>query len=199
MSEVIRDKKGDKKATPVVSRDAPNVALGDTITATARRLGVSVRTVQRRLDSGILRSIERDGRRFVLLDGDATQGDTTRQNVVSRDTTQRDSVTRHATPDDATRDTTQGDMGGRYVTQLERENAFLKAQIEEGNRNAAELRAALRKALEAQPRALPMGASEPAPTPQESPRMPPVETGGADSISPDFDEINNLIFKCFKE
>lgn len=50
------------------------------------------------------------------------------------------------------------DFAGRYVEQLERENAFLRAQIEEGNRNAAELRAALRESLKAQPRQL--GASQ---------------------------------------
>jgi len=43
----------------------------------------------------------------------------------------------------------------RAETERERElNRFLKSQIEEGNRNAAELRAALRKALEIAPRQL---------------------------------------------
>lgn len=46
------------------------------------------------------------------------------------------------------------DYAARYCEQLERENAFLRAQVEEGNRNAAELRAALREALKAQPRQL---------------------------------------------
>jgi hypothetical protein len=36
-------------------------------------------------------------------------------------------------------------------------NSFFRGQIEEGNRNSAELRAALRKALEAMPRALTTG------------------------------------------
>jgi excisionase family DNA binding protein len=68
------------------------------------------------------------------------------------------------------------DYAARYVAQIEKENAFLKLQIEEGNRNAAELRAALRKALEAQPRALTTGTTEAnaAPEPrQDVPKIAP--------------------------
>jgi hypothetical protein len=68
------------------------------------------------------------------------------------------------------------DFAARYVAQIEKENAFLKLQIEEGNRNAAELRAALRKALEAQPRALTTGTTEAnaAPEPrQDVPKIAP--------------------------
>jgi hypothetical protein len=46
-------------------------------------------------------------------------------------------------------------LAARYMAQLETENAFLRATVEEANRNAAELRAALREALKLQSRALP--------------------------------------------
>jgi hypothetical protein len=63
----------------------------------------------------------------------------------------------------------------REQLQRERElNAFFRLQIEEGNRNAAELRAALRKALEAMPKAITSGAAETAP-----------EATTATAISPD--------------
>jgi hypothetical protein len=63
---------------------------------------------------------------------------------------------------------TPPDFAARYIAQIEDENRFLKLQIEEGNRNAGELRAALRKALEAQPRQLTSGQE----SPTEAPRTP---------------------------
>lgn len=178
--------------------DVSRVASGVTITAAAQRLGVSVRTVQRRLDSGVLRSIERDGRRLVLLDSGTAQGDT-----------KRDTVTRHATENDATRDTAQDDMTTRYVAQIEAENRFLRLQVEEGNRNAAELRAALRKALDNAPKMITMGAAESAP---ERPKAPSngageqthVVVGNGAQNAPessdvvDFDEIEAMIYRAFK-
>lgn len=70
----------------------------------------------------------------------------------------------------------------RYVSQLETENAFLRAQIEEGNRNAAELRAALREALKAQPRQLEQG--------NAAPEMPleRLQTGAAPETPPNAQE-----------
>lgn len=131
-----------------------SVASGVTITAAAGVLGVTVRTVQRRLDSGILRSIMRDGRRLVLLDSGATDRAT-------ENATQRDTMTRHATPNVASRDTAPDDMATKYVAQIEAENRFLRLQIEEGNRNAAELRSALRKSLDNAPRQLTAGTPAP--------------------------------------
>lgn len=213
MSDTTRDKKraieGDTTRQNGVSRVAPNVAPGVTITAAALRLGVSVRTVQRRLDAGILRSIERDGRRLVLLDGDATEGDITRQNGVSRDTTQRDIVTRHATPNDATRDATGVTL---LIEQRDRDRAeiaFLRGLVEQRDRDAAELRAALRKALDSMPRALTEGtASAP-----ESPRAPkpapdvvlPVARSDGPEIAQERDEwpdleageMEDLIYRVF--
>jgi hypothetical protein len=46
-------------------------------------------------------------------------------------------------------------LAARYVAQLESENGFLRSQIEEANRNAAELRAALREAQKMHAKALP--------------------------------------------
>ena len=60
-----------------------------------------------------------------------------------------------ATVSDATQATLGADeIALRLIKQLESENAFLRAQVEEANRNAAELRAALREAQRIYARAL---------------------------------------------
>jgi hypothetical protein len=53
----------------------------------AEQLGVSVRTVQRRLRSGDLEFVERDGERFVVLPESATGDATARQNDATNDAT----------------------------------------------------------------------------------------------------------------
>ncbi len=116
-----RDSRGD------VSRDTA------TVTEAAKRLRVTVRTVQRRLDRGELNSIEADGKRLVVLPSEATAGATA----------------------DATGDTTAGDTGGAFMAHLVEENTFLRGLVEQRDRDAAELRAALRTALNAMPKALP--------------------------------------------
>lgn len=55
----------------------------------------------------------------------------------------------------------------RYMEQLERENAFLRAAVEQHQRSEAELRAALREALRAMPRQLPANTPETAPAAPE--------------------------------
>ncbi len=184
-----------------VSRVASNVASGVTITAASKQLGVTVRTVQRRLDSGVLRSIMRDGRRLVLLDSGATPS-----------ATQRDTLTRHATPNvasrDTSRDTAPGDMTTKYVAQIEAENRFLRGQIEEGNRNAAELRSALRKALDNAPKMLTNGTTTAPESPISGDNRGREGLGAAASNGTqdapenedevDFDEIESLIYRAFK-
>ena len=122
------------------------VALPDA----AKALGVSLRTVQRRLDRGDLGFIERDGRRFVLLEGDAIDRDT----GATSDATPAPSVARH----DTTRDTLSrqgGAIDREREAELKEEIRFLRGLVEQRDRDAAELRAALREALRAQPRQLP--------------------------------------------
>lgn len=127
------------------------VALPDA----ARALGVSLRTLQRRLDRGEIGFVERDGKRFALLDGAADGRDkprdsdaTARQVVVSRDTT-RDTSTRQT-----------ADVSSERVAELREEVRFLRGLVEQRDRDAAELRAALREALKAQPKQLTQGTHE---------------------------------------
>jgi hypothetical protein len=59
--------------------------------------------------------------------------------------------------DDSPDTSTNSDLATKYVAQLETENRFLRAAVEARDRDAAELRAALRKALEAMPKQLTSG------------------------------------------
>lgn len=65
----------------------------------------------------------------------------------------------------------------RAEVERERElSRFLKSQIEEGNRNAQELRAALREALKAQPRQLEQGNAAPLIAQDATPKPAPTNT-----------------------
>jgi hypothetical protein len=64
--------------TPMTRRDVTDdMTEGEivTITEAHERLGLSVRTVQRRLDRGELKAVERDGKRMVLLPSHEATGD----------------------------------------------------------------------------------------------------------------------------
>lgn len=120
----------------------------------AQILGISKRAVQSRCKRGLYRS-----RRVQTPQGEAWEIDAaTVEGTANHDPQTREPFTVKSREEGANF-TANGkpaapDFAGRYVEQLERENAFLRAQIEEGNRNAAEIRAALREALKAQPRQL---------------------------------------------
>jgi excisionase family DNA binding protein len=135
-------------STPDATNDATrrdNVTFEEA----ARLLGVSLRTVQRRVKDGHLNSIESDGARLVCLATAAT-------NDATRDKPCRDSDTT-ARQIDATKRDSEPDATSEVLALLKSENAFLRGMLEARERDAAELRAALRKALEAMPKALPDG------------------------------------------
>lgn len=151
--------KGDDRAatTPDVSR--PNVL---TVAQAARLLGVSARTVQRQCRAGKLRAIRLEtefGEQWELSRADveqaATEGATTprqeprqgHDNPTTEAATTPPTGPRHVAPQ-------APDFAARYVAQIEAENAFLRAAVEQHQRSEAELRAALREALKAQPRQL---------------------------------------------
>lgn len=165
------------------------------ITDAAKRLRVSVRTVQRRLDAGTLAAVETEGgRRVHLLRDNATPNATGDTTTRQDDAPTAQSVARHDATTNATNATfelktnaTEGDtqrdsMGevsrdnattnstamqvlaeekaagaARLVEVLERENAFLRLQVEAANRATAEAHAALREALKMSNRALTEG------------------------------------------
>ncbi len=121
------------------------------ITEAAQVLGLSIRTVQRRLDAGTLEVVEVEGVRRVRLPLDATVGDR-----VTRQPGRQ--VARHGTPTNAT----EGDkpapqvlVPGTREEELKEEIRFLRGVVEQQQRDAAELRAALREALKISTRALP--------------------------------------------
>lgn len=137
------DTTGDSDATRDGARWLPFVEA-------AGALGVTLRTIQRRAASGELPSRDGHGGRVVLVKAPiATEAATRRDS---------DATTRHH---DATRDSGH-DNGGKVEAELrdalerEREQVkFLRGLVEARDRDAAELRAALRKALDNASRALP--------------------------------------------
>lgn len=153
--------------------DAPNgTPEGDTnatgarvlsITAAAQVLGLSVRTVQRRLDAGTLQAVEVEGARRVRLPDDATSNATDR---ATGGTPQGDTVTRQHATGDATEGDSLGDTRQAQVLaapsreeELREEIRFLRGVVEQQQRDSAELRAALRAALQMSQRALPASTS----------------------------------------
>jgi hypothetical protein len=143
----------------------------------ARLLGVSDRTLKRRIEAGEivskLDSLPRGGVcRLVLLDTRAGHESANNARDVrdTKGTTARDTA-KSETEASATRAghesaNNERDTRGtpaeveQLKEQLERErdlNGFFRSLIEQRDRDAAELRAALRKALEAQPRQLTAG------------------------------------------
>lgn len=125
-------------ATNDATRDTTDDNLsrqGVTLPVAAKRLGVSLRTVQRRLDKGEIAFVERDGKRFVLLEPDATQ-----------------SATVDATP--RQNDATSANVSSNREAELKDEIRFLRGVVEQLQRDAIELRAIARDALKVQPRQL---------------------------------------------
>lgn len=138
-------------ATNDATRDTTSTILsrqGVALPVAAKALGVSLRTVQRRLDKGELGFIERDGKRFVLLDSGADGHDKARDSDATRDTfvVSRDTTARQTTG-----------LSTEREKELRDEIVFLRGLVEQRDRDAAELRAALRDALKITPRQLTQG------------------------------------------
>ncbi|RYX80634.1 hypothetical protein EON83_27800 [bacterium] len=122
---------------------SPNMSRhGVALRVAADRLGVSLRTVQRRVAKGNLPFIERDGERFVLLEAVATPSATSDATPRQNGATHRDT------------DATPGNLSSDRESQYKEEIRFLRGLVEQRDRDAAELRAALREALRAMPKQL---------------------------------------------
>jgi excisionase family DNA binding protein len=130
--------KTDATRRDTVSQD------GIGIEAAAKVLGVSRRTVQRRIKAGELECIEVDGERLVVLPA----------TVSRRVATEPASIDATPRQIDATDSDTVSQVL-REVLEREREqNQFLRSLLEARDRDAAELRAALREALKLAPKQL---------------------------------------------
>ncbi len=155
------------------------------ITEAAKRLSISVRTIQRRLDSGDLEAVcEGDTRRVRLPEMsrdttrqvDAPKGDTQRVNRHSRsmqgDSTRHDD-TLHDAPYVAPERDSQRDMMFELMAEKDARIVDLRSQVEAANRQAAEATAALREYLKMQNKALPEPISSTRNDAPISPENPP--------------------------
>lgn len=144
-------------------------AQGETlsITEAAQRLGISVRTVQRRLDAGTLEAaFEGDTRRVMWRDttrqNDAPQGDTRHDSDATATTFESDAGRHRDTPKRDSEGDTSHDMTRQLLAEKDARIADLHAtveaqrlQIEAANRASAESAAALREYLKISAKALP--------------------------------------------
>lgn len=154
--------------------DAPDEGETLSISEAAKRYGVSVRTVQRRLDAGTWEAVFKGATRRVRARNttrhdDAPEGDTMARHNATDDAPNpliRSATPRQRDAPEATSDATQRDQEGDMTRHLIAEKdariadlqatvAAQRAQIEGANRQAAESAAALREYLKIQSKALP--------------------------------------------
>jgi hypothetical protein len=155
---------------------------GATIGGTAKALGVSVRTVQRRIERGELSVIERDGRRLVELpDGATSDATPVRQTATSVATTRQSvATTRQSVATTRQNVATSRDTEAERIAELKAEVAFLRNVVEAQQRDAVELRQSLKRALDLAPKQLGIGDAPAMPetTPPEAPGAQ--QSGGYD-------------------
>ncbi len=220
-----RDTDPDKghDSTPTTPDTSHPEVLG--VAAVALILGVSPRTVQRRCHAGKLsarRVLSDFGEQWEI---DRAEVEKAKAEATTTPPTNAATTLRHVAPvsqsrpDDIPGEISQSPTGkneglaARYIARLETENDFLRATVEQHQRSEAELRAALREALKAQPRQLTSGTPEAAPTVPEAPttaaKRPDEQRdtalGNGSQIAPDraetsevdFEEIQSLIKKVF--
>ena len=133
--------------------DANDATIWRPVAKAAQIETVSVRAVQRRCQSGKYRS-----RRVQTPQGERLEVDAATLTTAGRDDgRERRDAQPQERRDAPTPEPTRGDapdLAARYVERLESEVDFLRRALEQRDRDAAELRAALREALKAQPRQL---------------------------------------------
>ncbi len=172
-------------------KSEPSATQWRTVAQVAQLLGITPRAIQRRCQAGKYVT-----RRVETPKGEAWEIDAASIETTATGTTNATATDHERQPEPFAERTTnqsepsandsqrQPDFAARYVAQIEAENRFLKLQIEEGNRNAAELRAALRKALDAQPRQLTEGTAAAPESAQNSPQVPAPTNTPTDAPTP---------------
>lgn len=154
-------------ATQGATSDATGATLWLSVADAARLEGVSVRAVQRRCQSGKYGSRRTQTPQGEKLEVDAatlTTHATPRRDAGDGETQKRRDARdggrdvgdgqSEVAPLPDTPQSAAPDMAARYLERLEGENDFLRRALEQRDRDAAELRAALREALKATPRQL---------------------------------------------
>jgi hypothetical protein len=180
------------EAEPFSERESePSATQWRTVAQVAQLLGITPRAIQRRCQAGKYVTRRVDTPKGEAWEIDAASIETTATGTANATATDHE---RQAEPfgertanqgeRSANDSQSQPDFAARYIAQIEAENRFLKLQIEEGNRNAAELRAALRKAIDAQPRQLTTGTSAAPEVAQIRPQIAATSNTSTDAQTP---------------
>ncbi len=201
----------DAKRDDADAESATTATQWLSVAVAARLVGVSPRAIQRRCQSGkynarLVRAPkgevwEVDGR---ALETSATGSATTA--TLDRDDADAKRDDRDAKSEPQPENIPAGvSQWKERESELKDEIRFLRNVVEAQQRDAAELRQSLKKALEIAPRQLTQGKTEMAPSAPESPRMRAnhadeqrhAESANGPEIA-DFDEIQSLIQKVFR-
>ncbi len=134
-----------------------------TINQAAARLGISERTLRRRIKAGAVKARKvacEGGGTQLLIEVDSVPAKVTRvpDNFESETANVPDTLPTVPDTRAGQSDSVPDTANGEVLALLKSENAFLRGLVEQRDRDAAELRAALREALKAMPKALPDGA-----------------------------------------
>ncbi len=126
-----------------------------TVAEAAARLGISTRAVQKRCANGSI-TAQRIGGQWQVLQLDAMRTDSHSKRT---EPANERTIGREPNHELASQNELQNEpaAAAALLAQSRDEVLFLRGLIEQRDRDAAELRAALRKALEAMPKALPDG------------------------------------------
>ncbi len=178
---------------PQISQETPpNGEKWLSVTEAAAASGVSVKTIWRRAKAGEITARKVAGARggFVWEVAPDSSGQTDRTDT--QPTGQNKPKKRAAPVIDAQTDRPTGqptghgdEMAARLLAQLETENAFLRGVVEQLQRDGAETRAALRKALDGQPKQLTSGEQSGAASGDSQTTATAPEAPTATAISPD--------------
>jgi excisionase family DNA binding protein len=165
-----------------------------TVAEAATRLGISPRAVQKRCAGGSITAQRIGGQWQVLAldamrtgepqsehqDANRTDGARPKTNSKRTEPANERTIGREPNREPANQNEPRNELqnepaAAALLAQSREEILFLRGLVEQRDRDAAELRAALRKALDAMPKALPVGS-----TPEEAQKSPEKPVSGAD-------------------
>lgn len=189
------------KSTQAPANGTESPAKWVSVADFAAACGVSPRAIQKRATRGTLaaRKIERGGKEVWEVDANSSHDgrEPVREHTNLLPQVDANTVSSHAQNGrepvrqvDASRFANPSEYGreqdANRAAEYRAEIAFLRATVEQLQRDGAETRAALREALKAMPKQLTMGAAEAAPEPATAPtKRADGESGGAAAKRPE--------------
>lgn len=194
----------DAKRDDDDARSATTATQWLSVAVAARLVGVSPRAIQRRCQSGKYNARLVRAPKGEVWEVDCRALETSATGTATTATLDRDDADAKRDDRDAKSEQQPENIPAGVSQWKERESElrdeirFLRNVVEAQQRDAAELRQSLKKALEIAPRQLTQGKTpDAAPSAPESPRISANGPETAETSAADFDEIQSLIHKVF--